>query len=55
MGYIFEQEIEAIKNAVRARTIGEEETIRLRHVLGANIHPSVKAYCKAEVEKLLAH
>jgi hypothetical protein len=54
MGYIFEQEIESIKNAVRARTIGEDETIRLRQVLTAKIHPSVKAYCKAEVEKLLA-
>jgi hypothetical protein len=53
MGYMFETEIEAIMNAVRARTIGEEDSITLRHLLGANIHPSIKAYFRAEVEKTL--
>jgi len=53
MGYIFEAEIDAIMNAIRARTIGEEDGITLREVLSSDIHPAIKAYFRAEVEKLL--
>ncbi len=53
MGYIFESEIESIKNIVRGRTIGESGSITLGEVLASNIHPAIKAYFKAEVEKLL--
>ena len=53
MGYIFEAEIAAIMNTVRARTIGESENIRLREVLRSDIHPAIKAYFKAEVERIL--
>lgn len=54
MGYIFESEIEIIMSTVRGRTIGEEESIRLKDILAANIHPAIKAYFKAEVEQMLA-
>lgn len=54
MGYIFEAEIEIIMNTARGRTIGEEESIRLKDILAANIHPAIKAYFKAEVEQMLA-
>jgi hypothetical protein len=40
MGYIFEQEIESIINAVRANTIGEEDQVLLKRVLAADIHPA---------------
>ena len=53
MGYIFEQEIESIINAVRAKTIGEEDDVLLKRVLAADIHPALKAYFKAEVQKKL--
>src|SRR3972149_2985215 len=53
MGYIFEAEIEQIMNAVSARTIGEAETIRLRDLLAADLHPAIKAYFKARVRQLL--
>ncbi|MCU0453879.1 MAG: hypothetical protein MUE68_09480 [Bacteroidetes bacterium] len=53
MGYIFEKEIDQILATVRARTIGEDESITLRQVLNAAIHPALKAYCRAEVEKIL--
>jgi hypothetical protein len=53
MGYIFESEIEQIKNVVRARTIGEGESITLRTLLLSRIHPAIKAYFKAEVERNL--
>jgi hypothetical protein len=53
MGYIFESEIEMIMNAVRARTIGDEETIRLREILSANLHPALKAYFRARVQQIL--
>jgi hypothetical protein len=53
MGYIFETEIEQIMNAVSARTIGEAETIRLRDLLAADLHPAIKAYFKARVRQLL--
>jgi hypothetical protein len=53
MGYIFESEIELIMNAVRARTIGEAETIRLRDLLAADLHPAIKAYFKARIQQLL--
>lgn len=53
MGFIFESEISAIMNTVRARTIGEEDDVRLKVILGAGIHPAIKAYCKSEVERLL--
>ena len=53
MGYIFEQEIESIINAVRAKTIGEEDDVLLKRVLAADIYPALKAYFKAEVEKKL--
>jgi hypothetical protein len=53
MGYIFESEIEQIKNVVRSRTIGEGESITLRGILMSRIHPAIKAYFKAEVERNL--
>ncbi len=53
MGYIFESEIEAIMNAVRTKTIGEEDGVELKAILSADIHPAIKAYFKAEVEKNL--
>ncbi len=53
MGYIFEAEVEAIINSVRARTIGEAEHITLEEVLESPIHPALKAYFRAEVERLL--
>jgi hypothetical protein len=54
MGYIFEAEIESIIHAVRVKTIGEEDDVFLRKILSANIHPAIKAYFKAEVEKTLS-
>ncbi len=53
MGFIFEAEIITIMNTVRARTIGESDSIQLKDVLSAEIHPAIKAYFKAEVEKHL--
>jgi hypothetical protein len=53
MGYIFEAEIESIINSVRDRTIGEADNIRTAELLDAPIHPALKAYFRAEVEKLL--
>jgi len=53
MGYIFESEIEHIMNAVRARTIGEAESIRLRDILHADLHPALKAYFKARIWQML--
>lgn len=53
MGYIFEQEIDQILATVRARTIGEDESITLRQLLNAAIHPAIKAYCRSEVERIL--
>jgi len=53
MGFIFESEIIAIMNTVRARTIGEEDDVKLKDILAADIHPAIKAYFKAEVEKML--
>jgi hypothetical protein len=53
MGYIFEAEIDAIIHAVRIKTIGEDDGIVLKKILSANIHPAVKAYFRAEVEKTL--
>jgi hypothetical protein len=53
MGYIFESEIELIMNAVRARTIGEAESIRLRDILHADLHPALKAYFKSRIWHLL--
>lgn len=53
MGYIFESEIETIMHSLRARTIGESESITLREVLESDIPPGIKAYFRAEVEKLL--
>ena len=53
MGYIFETEIDIIRSTVRGRTIGEDETIRLRDILASDIHPAIKAYFKAEVEQIL--
>jgi hypothetical protein len=53
MGYIFEDEIERIMHTVRARTIGEAESMTLREILLANIHPAIKAYFKAEVQRQL--
>jgi hypothetical protein len=55
MGYIFESEIEQIKNVVHARTIGEGESITLRAILRSRIHPAIKSYFKAEVERNLHH
>jgi hypothetical protein len=40
-------------NAVRARTIGEAESIRLKDILAADLHPAVKAYFKARVQQML--
>ncbi len=54
MGYIFEAEIESIIHAVHIKTIGEDDGIILKKILSAKIHPAVKAYFKAEVEKTLA-
>ena len=53
MGFIFESEIVAIMNTVRARTIGEEDGVQLKKLLAADIHPALKSYFKAEVEKFL--
>ena len=53
MGYIFESEIERILHSVRARTIGESETITLGEVLSSNVHSGIKAYFRAEVQKML--
>jgi hypothetical protein len=53
MGYIFESEIELILNNVRARTIGEAESIRLQDILAADLHPAVHAYFKARVQQML--
>ncbi len=53
MGFIFESEIVTIINTVRARTIGESETIEVKDILLADAHPAIKAYFKAEVEKML--
>jgi len=53
MGYIFETEIETIMNTVRAKTIGESDSIELRAILNADIHPAIKAYFKNEVERNL--
>jgi hypothetical protein len=55
MGYIFEAEIESIIHAVRVKTIGEEDGVFLKKILTANIHPAIRAYFKAEVEKILAN
>lgn len=52
MGYIFEEEIASILNVVRTRTIGEGEEILLKDILAAPIHPSIKAYFRAEIEKI---
>jgi hypothetical protein len=54
MGYIFESDIASIINTVRAKTIGEEDGFLLKKVLTADIHPAIKAYFKAEVEKVLS-
>jgi hypothetical protein len=53
MGYIFEAEIDSIIHSVRIKTIGEDDGIILKKILAAHIHPAVKAYFRAEVEKLL--
>ena len=53
MGYIFESEIEQIMTAASARTIGEAESIRLKDILAADLHPAVKAYFKARVQQML--
>lgn len=53
MGYIFETEIAAIIHTVQARTIGEGDSILLKNVMTSDIHPALKAYILAEVEKLL--
>lgn len=53
MGYIFESEIISIINTVRTRTIGESDTMKVKDVLLSNVHPAIKAYVKAEVEKML--
>ena len=53
MGYIFESEIELIMNAVRSRTIGEAESIQLKDILNARLHPALKAYFKARVQQML--
>jgi len=54
MGFIFEAEIESIIQSVRLKTIGEDDGIILKKILTAGIHPAVKAYFKAEVEKTLS-
>jgi hypothetical protein len=53
MGYIFETEIEQIKNVVHARTIGEAESITLEDILESKVHSAIKAYFRAEVERNL--
>ncbi|MBI2619186.1 MAG: hypothetical protein HYW57_03815 [Ignavibacteriales bacterium] len=53
MGYIFESEIVTIMNTVRVRTIGESDAIKLKEILAADIHSAIKAYFKAEVERML--
>jgi hypothetical protein len=53
MGYIFESEIELIMNGVSARTIGESESIRLKSILSADLHPALKAYFRARVQQML--
>jgi hypothetical protein len=53
MGFIFETEIDSIIHAVHMRTIGEDDGIILKKILSARIHPAIKAYFKAEVEKIL--
>jgi hypothetical protein len=53
MGFIFEAEIDSIIHAVHIKTIGEDDGIILKKILSAKIHPAVKAYFKAEVEKTL--
>jgi hypothetical protein len=53
MGFIFETEIESIIHAVHMKTIGEDDGIVLKKILSAGIHPAIKAYFKAEVEKIL--
>ena len=53
MGFIFESEIDSIIHAVQIKTIGEDDGIILKKILSAKIHPAVKAYFKAEVEKTL--
>lgn len=53
MGFIFESEIDTIVNTVRARTIGENDTVRMRDIHRAEVHPAIKAYFLYEVEKLL--
>jgi len=53
MGYIFEAEIVTIMNTVRGRTIGENDEIKLKDILTADIHSAIKAYFKAEVERML--
>lgn len=53
MGYIFESEIISIINTVRSHTIGESEMIKVKEVLLSEVHPAIKAYVKAEVEKML--
>jgi len=54
MGFIFEAEIDSIIHAVHIKTIGEDDGIVLKKILAAPIHPAIKAYYKAEVEKKLA-
>jgi hypothetical protein len=54
MGFIFEADIESIIHAVHIKTIGEDDGIILKKILSAKIHPAVKAYFKAEVEKTLS-
>ena len=36
------------------KTIGEDDGIILKKIISAKIHPAVKAYFKAEVEKTLS-
>ena len=55
MGFIFEADIESIIHAVHIKTIGEDDGIVLKKILSAKIHPAIKAYFKAEVEKVLVH
>ncbi|MEK6650097.1 MAG: hypothetical protein AABY75_03915, partial [Bacteroidota bacterium] len=45
--------IDQILATVRAQPIGESESITLRKLLVGPIHPALKAYCRAEVEKIL--
>jgi hypothetical protein len=53
MGFIFEAEIDSIIHAVHIKTIGEDDGIVLKKILSTKIHPAIKAYFKAEVEKKL--